>query len=131
MRKRLLEESKRPFFSEASRSKVRITPVIRPSEAPVLIARSSTALASPQPMSIPEQMTLPETPELMTHPSEQIQLPETPVQIQLPETPELMTQPLIQILLPDPPVPQPPVQIPLSDPPVKPVDTLEAPIMCV
>ncbi|GFX71127.1 hypothetical protein TNCV_3648921 [Trichonephila clavipes] len=86
------------------RSRVFITPIIRPSVAPVLIDRPSTTLASPQPVVIPELQ-----PPVQI-PSEQI----PPVQIQA--TPELTTpQPPAQILLPDPP--QPPLQI--LDPPVQ------------
>ncbi|GFX51502.1 uncharacterized protein TNCV_2277821 [Trichonephila clavipes] len=110
--KRPLEEQPGPSFKRLRfpyRSKVRITLIIKPFEhvAPMLIARPSTALASPQPVIIPE-----------LQPPEQILELTTPVRpVQIPVTPELTTpQPPAQILLPDPP--QPPVQILLPDPPV-------------
>ncbi|GFT80032.1 hypothetical protein TNCV_1368161 [Trichonephila clavipes] len=81
-----------------------ITPVIRP---PVFIAKPSIALATPQPVSIPElpvlttpQILLPDPPPELTTPLEQI--PDPPVQIHV-------FQPPVQIS----PVPtSPPVQIP-------------------
>ncbi|GFT61081.1 hypothetical protein TNCV_4558151 [Trichonephila clavipes] len=75
----------------SKRNRVFITPVIRP---PVLIARSSTALATPQSVSIPE-------PPVLTTP-----------QILLPDPPPELTTPLLQI-------PDPPVQIPVFQPPVQ------------
>ncbi|GFX56977.1 hypothetical protein TNCV_3701421 [Trichonephila clavipes] len=71
--------------------------------APVLNARPSTALATPEPMSIPESP--------VQIPSEQIsplKIPATSL-VQIP--PELTT-PLVQI-------PDPPVQIPVFQPPVQ------------
>ncbi|GFS54431.1 uncharacterized protein TNCV_4809111 [Trichonephila clavipes] len=89
--------------SSSKRNRVFIIPVIRPPVAPVLIARPSMALATPQPVIISE-------PPVLTTP--QILLPDRP-------------RPLVQI--PDPPVQipvfQPPVQLVLPDPPV--VETLE------
>ncbi|GFX55730.1 uncharacterized protein TNCV_3428011 [Trichonephila clavipes] len=139
-----LEEQPGP---SSKRNIVFITPVIRPPVAPVLIARPSTALTTPQPVIIPEPPVLmtpqtllpdpPRPPELTTplvqisDPPVQIPVIQPPVQI-----PPELTTPLVQI--PDPPaqipVFQPPVQIPpvpttppvqilLSDPPV--VETLE------
>ncbi|GFU33741.1 uncharacterized protein TNCV_2048051 [Trichonephila clavipes] len=91
------ETNKRPLEQQpgpsSKRNRVFITPVIRP---PVLIARPSTALATPQPVSIPE-------PPVLTTP--QILLPDSP------RPPELTT-PLVQI-------PDPPVQIPVFQPPVQ------------
>ncbi|GFX33234.1 uncharacterized protein TNCV_2354031 [Trichonephila clavipes] len=128
--KRLLEQQPGP---SSKKNRVFITPVIRP---PVLIARPSTALFTPQPVSIPELPVLTTPPELTTS-----QIPGPPElttpQILLPDPPpELMTP---QILLPDPPVqtpqillPDPPVQttpqILLPDPPPV-VDTLEPTLM--
>ncbi|GFW62766.1 uncharacterized protein TNCV_2625291 [Trichonephila clavipes] len=122
--KRPLEEQPGPSYK---RNRVFITPVIRPPVAPVLITRSSTALATSQPVSIPEPPVLttpqillpdppvqiPDPPELTTPP---VQIPvfQPPVQI-----PPVLTAPPVQLFLPDPP----PVQILLSDPPV--VETLE------
>ncbi|GFY11519.1 hypothetical protein TNCV_3183571 [Trichonephila clavipes] len=110
---------------------------------PVMIIKPSTALATPQPVSIPEpperrtpqillsdppperttpQILLPDPPPERTTP--QILLPDTPVpttpQILLPDPPPERTTP--QILLPDPPKQTTP-QILLPDPPV--VKTLE------
>ncbi|GFU33766.1 hypothetical protein TNCV_7591 [Trichonephila clavipes] len=91
------ETNKRPLEQQPGPSskwnRVFITPVIRP---PVLIARPSTALATPQPVSIPE-------PPVLTTP--QILLPDSP------RPPELTT-PRVQI-------PDPPVQIPDFQPPVQ------------
>ncbi|GFY00036.1 hypothetical protein TNCV_1341341 [Trichonephila clavipes] len=70
--------------ASSKRNRVFITPVIKPPVAPVLIARPSTALAFPQPVSIPE-------PPVLTTP--QILLPDPP------RPPELTT-PFVQI--PDP-----------------------------
>ncbi|GFX13859.1 hypothetical protein TNCV_3421701 [Trichonephila clavipes] len=99
-----------------------IAPIIRPSLASVRIIKPSTALATPQPVSIPEpperttpQILLPYPPPERTTP--QILLPDPPVpttpQILLPDPP-LLTTP--QILVSDPPVPTTP-QILLPDPP--------------
>ncbi|GFV61546.1 uncharacterized protein TNCV_92501 [Trichonephila clavipes] len=81
------ETNKRPLEQQpglsSKKNRVFITPVIRP---PVLIARPSTALSTPQPVSIPEP------PELTTS-----QIPDPPAPI----PPELTTP---QILLPDLPV---------------------------
>ncbi|GFS54587.1 uncharacterized protein TNCV_2749021 [Trichonephila clavipes] len=134
------ETDKRPLEQQPGPSskwnRVFITPVIRP---PVLIARPNTALATPQPVSIPEppvlttpQILLPDQPPELTTPL--VQIPDPPVQIpvfqppvqispvpttppvQIPDPPPELTTPLLQI--PDPPVPTtPPVQLFLSDPP--------------
>ncbi|GFT30662.1 hypothetical protein TNCV_77391 [Trichonephila clavipes] len=105
------ETNKRPLEQQpgpsSKKNRVFITPVIRP---PVLIARPSTALSTPQPTTPqillpdppPELTTPPPPPELMTP---QILLPYPPMQ----------TTP--QILLPDPPVQTTP-QILLPDPPL-------------
>ncbi|GFS50573.1 uncharacterized protein TNCV_2041991 [Trichonephila clavipes] len=77
--KRPLEQQPKPF---SKKKRVVIAPIIRPSLASVRIIKPSTALATPQPVSIPE-------PPKRTTP--QILLPDPPV----PTTP--------QILLPDPP----------------------------
>ncbi|GFX74728.1 uncharacterized protein TNCV_3121581 [Trichonephila clavipes] len=136
------ETKKRPleptgYFSKKKR--VIITPIIRPSVSPVMIIKPSTALATPQPVSIPEpperttpQILLSDLPPERTTP--QILLPDPPIerttpQILLPDPPPERTSPQIllsdpppvlttpQILLPDPPVPTKP-QILLPDPPV-------------
>ncbi|GFU12469.1 hypothetical protein TNCV_4244311 [Trichonephila clavipes] len=92
----------RVFFQEFSkRSRVFITPIIRPSLAPVWMARLSTTLASPPPVIIPEL----QPPVQILHPP--VQIPVPPMQI---------PDPPVQLFLPDPP--QPPVQIILPDPPV-------------
>ncbi|GFY09899.1 uncharacterized protein TNCV_3698611 [Trichonephila clavipes] len=113
------ETNKRPLEQQpgplSKKKRVIITPIIRPPVAPVLIIKPSTALATPQPVSIPE-------PPEQTTP--QILLPDPPVvettsQILLPDPPEQTTP---QILLPDPPE-QTTSQILLPDPPV--VETLE------
>ncbi|GFT20219.1 hypothetical protein TNCV_4060311 [Trichonephila clavipes] len=91
--------------------------------SPVRIIKPSTALATPQPVSIPEpperttpQILLPYPPPERATP--QILLPDPPErttpQILLPDPPKQTTP---QILLPDPPVPTTP-QILLPDPPV-------------
>ncbi|GFS96798.1 uncharacterized protein TNCV_4754621 [Trichonephila clavipes] len=133
------ETKKRPleqpgYFSKKKR--VIITPIIRPSMPPVMIIKPSTALATPQPVSIPEpperktpQVLLSDPPPERTTPqillsypppertTPQILLPDPPV----PTTPQILLQdPPVpttpQILLPDPPVPTTP-QILLPDPP--------------
>ncbi|GFY29058.1 uncharacterized protein TNCV_4721861 [Trichonephila clavipes] len=120
--KRYLEQQPRPF---SKKKRVAITPVIRPPVAPVLIARPFTALATPQPVSIPEppERTTPQIPdpslELTTS---EIHLPDPPPelttsQILLPDPPSKQTTP--QILLPDPPVVKTTSQILLPDPPSK------------
>ncbi|GFW76111.1 hypothetical protein TNCV_2057581 [Trichonephila clavipes] len=89
---------------------------------PVMIIKPSTALATPQPILLPDppvpttpQILLPDPPPERTTP--QILLPDPPVpttpQILLPDPPVPTTP---QILLPDPPVPTTP-QILLPDPP--------------
>ncbi|GFW70474.1 hypothetical protein TNCV_873951 [Trichonephila clavipes] len=91
------ETNKRPLEqpgTSSERNIVFITPVIRPPVTPVLIARPSTVLATPQPVIIPELPVL-TTPQILLPDSSR-----PPVQI--PDPP--------QILLPDPPLP--PVQIP-------------------
>ncbi|GFS98723.1 uncharacterized protein TNCV_1079441 [Trichonephila clavipes] len=138
----LAETNKRPLEEQpgpsSKRNRVFITPVIRPPVAPVLIARPSTALATPQPVSIPElpvlttpQILPPDPPELTTPP---VQIPDPPVKIpvfqppvQIPpvstippvQIPPVPTTPTVQLFLPDPP----PLQILLPDPSV--VETLE------
>ncbi|GFV19581.1 uncharacterized protein TNCV_478071 [Trichonephila clavipes] len=132
--KRPLEQEPKPF---SKKKRVVIAPIIRPSVAPVVIIKPSTALATPQPVSIPEppkrtklqillpdppvpttpQILLPDPPPVPTTP--QILLPDPPVvettsQILLPDLPVPTTP---QILLPDPPEPTTP-QILLPDPPV-------------
>ncbi|GFU01261.1 uncharacterized protein TNCV_5124141 [Trichonephila clavipes] len=107
------EANKRPLVQQpgpsSKRNRVFITPVIIPT---VLIVRPSTALATPQPVSIPEppvlttpQFLLPDPPPELTTPLEHI--PDPPVQIPV-------FQPPVQI-----PVFQPPVQIPVFQPPVQ------------
>ncbi|GFX70708.1 uncharacterized protein TNCV_1032361 [Trichonephila clavipes] len=121
--KQPLEEQPGPS-SKRFLNRVFITPIIRPCVAPVLIARPSTTLASPQPVIIPEppeqilelttSVQIPATPELTT-PRPPVQIPDPPVQIpdppvQIPVTPKLTTpQPPVQLFLPDPT--QQPVQI--------------------
>ncbi|GFX19207.1 hypothetical protein TNCV_3013511 [Trichonephila clavipes] len=127
--KRPLEQQPGPFSKE---KRVFITPVIRPPVAPVLIARPLTALATPQPVSIPEPPELtasqipdppaPIPPELTTP---QILLPDPPPELTTPQIllPDPPVQTTSQILLPDPPPKQTTPQILLPDPPV--VETLE------
>ncbi|GFS96563.1 uncharacterized protein TNCV_3943611 [Trichonephila clavipes] len=146
--KRPLEQQPKPL---SKKKRVIITPIIRPSVPSVMIIKPSTALSTPQPVSIPEppeqtnfqpleqttsQILLPDPPEQTTS---EIHLPDPPVvettsQILLPDPPEQTTP---QILLPDPPeqttsqilLPDPPPvvettsQILLPDPPM--VETLE------
>ncbi|GFU37515.1 uncharacterized protein TNCV_4274451 [Trichonephila clavipes] len=123
--KRPLEQQPKPF---SKKKRVVIAPIIRPSLASVRIIKPSTALATPQPVSIPEpperttpQILLPYPPPERTTP--QILLPDPPVpttpQILLPDPPLLTTPQILvsdppvpttpQILLPDPPFPDPPV----------------------
>ncbi|GFW78504.1 hypothetical protein TNCV_5110451 [Trichonephila clavipes] len=85
--------------SSSKQNRVFIAPLIRPPVAAVLIARPSTALATPQPIPDPP-----------------VQIPVFQPTVQIP--PELTTPP-VQLFLPDPP----PVQTLLPDPPV--VETLE------
>ncbi|GFW36774.1 uncharacterized protein TNCV_4348151 [Trichonephila clavipes] len=105
----LAETHKRPLEPGplSKKKRVVIAAVIRPPVAPVLIARSFTALSTPQPVSIPEP------PEMTTS-----QIPDPSVltsQILLPDPPEQTTP---QILLPDPPPELTTSQILLADPPV-------------
>ncbi|GFX85825.1 uncharacterized protein TNCV_2472271 [Trichonephila clavipes] len=140
--RRPLEQQPKPL---CKKKRVIITPIIRPSVAPVMIIKLSTALSTPQPVSIPEppeqtthQILLPDPPSKQTTP--QILLPDPPSkqttpQILLPDQPSKQTTPQIllphppvvettsQILLPDPPSKQTTSQILLPDPPV--VETLE------
>ncbi|GFS50586.1 uncharacterized protein TNCV_2042041 [Trichonephila clavipes] len=107
--KRPLEQQPKPF---SKKKRVVIAPIIRPSLASVRIIKPSTALATPQPILLPDpppkqttpQILLPDPPPERTTP--QILLPDTPVpttpQILLPDPPPVPTTP--QILLPDPPV---------------------------
>ncbi|GFX25806.1 uncharacterized protein TNCV_2639501 [Trichonephila clavipes] len=134
------ETNKRPLEQQpgplSKKKRVIITPIIRPSVPPVMIIKPSTALSTPQPVSIPEppELTTSQPPELTTSqillqdPPEQttpqILLPDPPVvettsQILLPDPAEQTTP---QILLPHPPE-QTTSQILLPDPPV--VETLE------
>ncbi|GFS82868.1 hypothetical protein TNCV_289031 [Trichonephila clavipes] len=82
-----LQTNKRPLEEQpgpsSKRNRVFITPVIRPPVAPVLIARPSTALATPQPVIIPESP---------------VQIP--PEQISRVQIPPKLTTPPVQILLP-------------------------------
>ncbi|GFT31898.1 uncharacterized protein TNCV_3887781 [Trichonephila clavipes] len=92
--KRPLEQQPKPL---SKKKRVIITPIIRPSVPSVRIIKPSTALSTPQPVSIPDP-----SPEQTTS---QILLPDPPVvettsQIHLPDPPEQTTS---QILLPDPP----------------------------
>ncbi|GFW89586.1 uncharacterized protein TNCV_1024701 [Trichonephila clavipes] len=135
--KRPLEQQPKPL---SKKKRVIITPIIRPSVPSVRIIKPSTALSTPQPVSIPDpseqttfqipdpspelttsQILLPDPPEQTTS---QILLPDPPEQtipqILLPDPPESTTS---QILLPDPPSNQTTPQILLPDPPV--VETLE------
>ncbi|GFV75390.1 uncharacterized protein TNCV_1482361 [Trichonephila clavipes] len=122
------ETNKRPFEQQlgplSKKKRVIITPIIRPSVPPVMIIKPSTALSTPQPVSIPEppELTTSQPPELTTS---QILLQDPPEQttpqILLPDPPVVETTP--QILLPDPPSKQTTPQILLPDPPV--VETLE------
>ncbi|GFS80379.1 uncharacterized protein TNCV_3448111 [Trichonephila clavipes] len=105
--KRSLEEQP---GSTSKRNRVFITPVIRP---PVLITRPFTALATPQPVSIPEPPVL-TTPQilLLDPPVKKIDPPEPttpPVQVPDPplQIPPVPTTPPVQLFFPDPP----PVQI--------------------
>ncbi|GFT40956.1 hypothetical protein TNCV_4953101 [Trichonephila clavipes] len=122
----LLRQKKRPLEQQPGlsprRKRVVIAPIIRPSMSPVRIIKPSTALATPQPVSIPKpperttpQILLPSPPPERTTP--QILLPDPPErttpQILLPDPPKQTPQ----ILLPDPPVPTTP-QILLPDPPL-------------
>ncbi|GFY02034.1 uncharacterized protein TNCV_5098951 [Trichonephila clavipes] len=89
--KRPLEQQPKPL---SKKKRVIITPIIRPSVPSVRIIKPSTALSTPQPVSIPEP------PDQTT-----FQIPDPPVvettsQILLPDPPEQTTS---QILLPDPP----------------------------
>ncbi|GFX05898.1 hypothetical protein TNCV_1785311 [Trichonephila clavipes] len=90
--KRPLEEQPGPFSKQ---NRVFITPVIRPPVAPVLIARPSTALATPQPVIIPEPPVL-TTPQIL---------------LSYPPLPPELTTPFVQL-------PDPPVQIPVFQPTV-------------
>ncbi|GFU90332.1 uncharacterized protein TNCV_4947141 [Trichonephila clavipes] len=105
--KRPLEQQPKPL---SKKKRVIITPIIRPSVPSVRIIKPSTALSTPQPVSIPDP-----SPEQTTS---QILLPDPPVvettsQIHLPDPPEQTTS---QILLPDPPE-QTTSEIHLPDPP--------------
>ncbi|GFV81175.1 hypothetical protein TNCV_4772041 [Trichonephila clavipes] len=116
------ETNKRPFEEQPGPSSKRfpnrvfITPINRPSVAPVLIARPSTTLASPQPMIISEPpildspVQIPATPELTT-PRPPVQIPVFQLPVQIPDPPVK-----IQVTL-EPTKPQPPVQLFLPDPP--------------
>ncbi|GFW87450.1 hypothetical protein TNCV_1300951 [Trichonephila clavipes] len=136
------ETKKRPLEQPGSFSKkkrVFITPVIRPPVSPVLIIKPSTALATPQPVSIPEPPERKRPQILLSDPlpertTPQILLPDplperTTPQILLPDPPPVLTTPHIllsdplperttpQILLPDPPPERTTPQILLPDPP--------------
>ncbi|GFV24215.1 hypothetical protein TNCV_2632191 [Trichonephila clavipes] len=132
VQKTVFETNKRPLEIQprpsSKRNRVFITPVIRPPVAPVLIARPSTALSTPQPILLPDPPPAPIPPELTTP---QILLPDPPVQttpqILLPDPPVQTTPQILLSDLPQPPVltipPQPPElmtpQIFLPDPPVQ------------
>ncbi|GFT43007.1 uncharacterized protein TNCV_1615661 [Trichonephila clavipes] len=92
--KRPLEQQPKPF---SKKKRVVIAPVIRPSVPSVRIIKPSTALSTPQPVSIPEppEQTTPQIPD----PSPEL----TTSQIHLPDPPVVETT--SQILLPDPPLP--------------------------
>ncbi|GFW62549.1 uncharacterized protein TNCV_85511 [Trichonephila clavipes] len=118
--KRPLEQQPKPL---SKKKRVIITPIIRPSVPSVRIIKPSTALSTPQPVSIqdpPEQTTsqilLPDPPVVET--TSQIHLPDPPEQttsqILLPDPPEQTTT---EIHLPDPPVVETTSQILLPDPP--------------
>ncbi|GFU97009.1 hypothetical protein TNCV_3788351 [Trichonephila clavipes] len=119
--KRPLEQQPKPL---SKKKRVIITPIIRPSVPSVRIIKPSTALSTPQPVSIPDpspeqttsQILLPDPPVVET--TSQIHLPDPPEQttsqILLPDPPEQTTS---QILLPDPPVVETTSQILLPDPP--------------
>ncbi|GFW59455.1 uncharacterized protein TNCV_1509001 [Trichonephila clavipes] len=92
--KRPLEQQPKPL---SKKKRVIITPIIRPSVPSVRIIKPSTALSTPQPVSIPE-------------PPEQ-----TTSQILLPDPPVVETT--SQILLPDPPVVETTSHLP--DPPFR------------
>ncbi|GFT37360.1 uncharacterized protein TNCV_4285091 [Trichonephila clavipes] len=140
------ETNKRPLEQQpgpsSKRNRVFITPVIRP---PVLIARPSTALATPQPIPDPPvqipvfeppvqiapvsttpPLQIPDPPPELTTPL--VQIPDPPVQIPVfqpsVQIPPVPTTPHVQLFLPDPP----PVQILLPDPPPV-VKTLEPTLM--
>ncbi|GFW59109.1 uncharacterized protein TNCV_2780401 [Trichonephila clavipes] len=131
--KRPLEQQPKPL---SKKKRVIITPIIRPSVPSVRIIKPSTALSTPQPVSIPDpspdQTTfqIPDPPVVET--TSQIHLPDPPVvettsQILLPDPPEQTTSQILlpdppesttsQILLPDPPSNQTTSQILLPDPP--------------
>ncbi|GFV41491.1 uncharacterized protein TNCV_3463261 [Trichonephila clavipes] len=115
------ETNKRPLEQHpglsTTKNRVFITPVIRP---PVLIARPSTALSTPQPVSIPEPPEL--TTSQIPDPPALIPPVQTTPQILLPDPPPELTTP--QILLPDPPQPPelttPPQPLELTTPPQPP-----------
>ncbi|GFS96581.1 hypothetical protein TNCV_3943731 [Trichonephila clavipes] len=88
--KRPLEQQPKPF---SKKKRVVIAPVIRPSVAPVVIARPVTALSTPQPVSIPDPPEL--TTSQIPDPSPELTTP----QIHLPDPPELTTS-----QIPDPSV---------------------------
>ncbi|GFX64096.1 uncharacterized protein TNCV_1986211 [Trichonephila clavipes] len=105
--KRPLEQQPKPL---SKKKRVIITPIIRPSVPSVRIIKPSTALSTPQPVSIPDPSPEQTTPQIL--------LPDPPVvettsQIHLPDPPEQTTS---QILLPDPPE-QTTSEIHLPDPP--------------
>ncbi|GFW73926.1 uncharacterized protein TNCV_49151 [Trichonephila clavipes] len=120
--KRPLEQQPKPL---SKKKRVIITPIIRPSVPSVRIIKPSTALSTPQPVSIPDpspeqttsQILLPDPPVVET--TSQIHLPDPPEQttsqIHLPDPPVVETT--SQILLPDPPVVETTSQILLPDPP--------------
>ncbi|GFX58659.1 uncharacterized protein TNCV_4885441 [Trichonephila clavipes] len=138
-----LEQQPEPL---SQKKRVIITPIIRPSVPPVMIIKPSTALSTPQPVSIPEppeqttpQILLPDPPRgrdnisdsstrstcSETTPSDPFyqihHLSRQHLEILLPDPPVVETT--SQILLPDPPSKQTTPQILLPDPPV--VETLE------
>ncbi|GFV38506.1 uncharacterized protein TNCV_3490951 [Trichonephila clavipes] len=103
--KRPLEQQPKPL---SKKKRVIITPIIRPSVPSVMIIKPSTALSTPQPVSIPEppEQTTPQIPDPPELTTSQIHLPDPPV-----------VETTSQILLPDPPVVETTSQIlPPSDP---------------
>ncbi|GFT36887.1 hypothetical protein TNCV_174731 [Trichonephila clavipes] len=118
--------NKRPFEQpgpSSKRNRVFIKHLVLPPVAPVLIARPSTALATPQPVIISEppvlttpQILLPDPPRPPEQTTRLVQIPVFQPPVQIPPVP---TATPVQLFLPD----SPPVQILLPDPPL--VESLE------
>ncbi|GFT32130.1 uncharacterized protein TNCV_1229291 [Trichonephila clavipes] len=104
--KRPLEQQPKPL---SKKKRVIITPIIRPFVPSVRIIKPSTALSTPQTVSIPDPSPEQTTPQIPDPP-----VVETTSQILLPDPPVIETT--SQILLPDPPLPTT-SQILLPDPP--------------